>query len=372
MKPYFRALFAVIFSAFILSFELVSAEVLVYQPGPSQGKDIRVEMTFQNDNKVITPENDLLLQVGADPSKLHAFMIDMDLEGLPKVATKVLLTMVCVQLDESVPTTDYYIYLVYSDWDEQKIVGIPTIYNPPSSIPAPKGWTWINFNITNIYNSWQNGNLNPNGLLFWPKTWNNQLTQFISSDYSGAIYRPKLTITYTPPPLDLNFPLSGSFSTSKITGYDFGDPWEKETCIDGLHPLLHTGIDLKAYAGNSVYAAKAGVVKFAREDDEWGGYICIEHEENGSKFTTAYTHVTPMSTITAGKTVSEGQQIGRVASIATGPHLHFQVRNSAYHPAWSIRGRLPEVECYVLVGEKKVWEPAFPEHFVDPKTLSWH
>lgn len=316
------------------------ADTLTYQPGPSQGKDVRVEGKVVNGSNVFTAEDDMLLQVGTDPALLHGFLIDFDLKGLPKVASKVILSIVCVQTDESVPTTEYYIYSIADAWNEQSLTAMPKVYSPPTTAPAPTPWYWINFDITNIYNSRQAGTSSSKGLLFWAKTWNNQMNQFISSDYSDATYRPKLTVTFTPTitPPSLKMPLPGGKSwmvTTEIGSGDCASP--NSTPLPSHSGINHFSIDLAPRTtGNvpqsnvSVLAAAGGKIVTNTYSSDNGNYVVINHSGYSNEtqgYTTRYLHLASKSSLVVGSTVSQGQKIGVMGKTGTDAvHLHFGVR----------------------------------------------
>lgn len=97
-----------------------------------------------------------------------------------------------------------------------------------------------------------------------------------------------------------------------------------------LHPLTgkphsHTGIDIAAPGGTSVYAAQSGVVVVSGyAPSSYGEYVVISH---GSGKTTLYAHMQRGSRkVSAGQTVKKGQVLGRVGSTgsATGNHLHLE------------------------------------------------
>lgn len=106
-----------------------------------------------------------------------------------------------------------------------------------------------------------------------------------------------------------------------------------------FHPILkewryHSGIDIAANTGDKIVAADSGTVTLC---DVWGGYgncVMIDH---GNGYYTLYGHMSAFTT-SLGASVKKGEQIGKVGSTgwATGPHLHFELRNSS--------GALAEVE----------------------------
>jgi murein DD-endopeptidase MepM/ murein hydrolase activator NlpD len=91
----------------------------------------------------------------------------------------------------------------------------------------------------------------------------------------------------------------------------------------------HHGIDIGARRGTPVRAASGGTVKFSG----WGptGYglmIIIKHPGN---ITTVYAH-NSRNLVQKGSQVKRGQMIARIGKTgrATGPHLHFEVRNDTH------------------------------------------
>lgn len=105
-----------------------------------------------------------------------------------------------------------------------------------------------------------------------------------------------------------------------------------------VHPITgrttgHAGIDYGAPAGTPVNAAAAGKVTFAGVQGGYGKVIYIKHTGGQS---TVYGHLSRIG-VQVGQAVTQGQVIGAVGStgMATGPHLHFEVRvgNQPRNPA---------------------------------------
>lgn len=98
----------------------------------------------------------------------------------------------------------------------------------------------------------------------------------------------------------------------------------------------HQGIDLAAPKGTPIYAAAAGKViaagELAENNGRYGTSVIIE---TGSR-QTLYAHLNSVA-VKAGERVTAGQPIGAVGEtgFATGPHLHFEVRqdNRTIDPA---------------------------------------
>ena len=88
---------------------------------------------------------------------------------------------------------------------------------------------------------------------------------------------------------------------------------------------FHKGIDIAAPKGTPVYAASDGIVRRSEFNrNGYGNLIVVEHEKNIS---TYYGHLSAR-TAGIGQRVKKGQLIGKVGAtgLATGPHLHFEVR----------------------------------------------
>jgi len=96
-----------------------------------------------------------------------------------------------------------------------------------------------------------------------------------------------------------------------------------------VHPVFktrtkHTGVDIGAPKGTPVLAADAGEVLYTGWMRGYGQVIIIDH---GGDLTTVYAHLSSIECTEDAK-VNRGQEIGRVGStgVATGNHLHFEVR----------------------------------------------
>lgn len=100
----------------------------------------------------------------------------------------------------------------------------------------------------------------------------------------------------------------------------------------------HYGTDFGVGMGTSVKASKSGTVTIAAApcshnygkggncgcSGGYGNYVKINH---GDGTETLYAHLTSLS-VSAGQSVSQGQEIGKSGSTgwSTGPHLHFEIR----------------------------------------------
>lgn len=96
-----------------------------------------------------------------------------------------------------------------------------------------------------------------------------------------------------------------------------------------IHPVFktkitHTGLDIGAPKGTPVKAADAGEVLYTGWMRGYGQVVIIDH---GGDLTTVYAHLSKIDTAEDAK-VTRQTVIGRVGStgVATGNHLHFEVR----------------------------------------------
>jgi murein DD-endopeptidase MepM/ murein hydrolase activator NlpD len=96
------------------------------------------------------------------------------------------------------------------------------------------------------------------------------------------------------------------------------------------HPItrrrdFHTGIDIKAGRGTVINSSREGRVAYSGWMGGYGKVVVVEHTGGQS---TLYAHCSSLL-VKQGAKVSVGQNIARVGSTgrATGPHLHFEVRN---------------------------------------------
>ncbi|MDQ2789328.1 MAG: M23 family metallopeptidase [Actinomycetota bacterium] len=95
----------------------------------------------------------------------------------------------------------------------------------------------------------------------------------------------------------------------------------------GRWGAFHYGIDLANAIGTPILAAADGVVVESGPASGFGLWIRIRHSDG---FITVYGHIN-RSLVVAGQNVRAGQEIAEMGNRgnSTGPHLHFEVWNSA-------------------------------------------
>lgn len=130
----------------------------------------------------------------------------------------------------------------------------------------------------------------------------------------------------------LSWILAGSSTGAPLAGGQF--MWPANGPLTSgfgmrVHPIfgdtrMHTGIDIGASYGSSVFAAGAGSVVYTGTLGGYGNVVVIDH---GGGLGTTYNHLSAFS-VSEGSTVAAGDPVGAVGctGYCTGPHLHFEVR----------------------------------------------
>lgn len=107
--------------------------------------------------------------------------------------------------------------------------------------------------------------------------------------------------------------------------------WPVEGEISSLfgmrHGRRHDGLDISAKIGTPVYAAADGEVVYAKKMRGYGNLVLLKHADD---FFTVYAH-NSVNLVKLGAKVRKGQLVSRIGRTgrATGPHLHFEVREGA-------------------------------------------
>ncbi|WP_105969876.1 M23 family metallopeptidase [Streptomyces geranii] len=88
----------------------------------------------------------------------------------------------------------------------------------------------------------------------------------------------------------------------------------------------HTGVDFVVPTGTSLKAVGAGTVVSAGWGGAYGNQVVIKLADG---YYAQYAHLSQLS-VSAGQTVTEGQQVGFSGATGnvTGPHLHFEIRTT--------------------------------------------
>jgi len=100
------------------------------------------------------------------------------------------------------------------------------------------------------------------------------------------------------------------------------------------HPIngqyqFHGGVDIGGQNGDPIRAFAAGTVEYIGEDDSYGQYLQIDHENGVKSF---YAHCSKIL-VSKGQTVALGEKVAEIGSSgsATGPHLHLELKFNKMH-----------------------------------------
>lgn len=117
-------------------------------------------------------------------------------------------------------------------------------------------------------------------------------------------------------------PGSMSWPTDGLVTSGFG--WRTHPILN--RRIFHNGLDLGSPTGTPIRAGAEGRVILAQSWSGFGNTVVIQH---GGDVTSIYGHMSRFNT-SVGRSVDEGQVIGYVgcSGLCTGPHLHFEVRES--------------------------------------------
>ncbi len=118
-------------------------------------------------------------------------------------------------------------------------------------------------------------------------------------------------------------------SSVKTDRYRFA--WPIQGDISSLFGMRrgrrHDGLDIRSRPGTPVGAAADGEVVFSKRMRGYGNLILVKHKND---FFTVYAH-NSVNLAKVGAKVKKGQIIAKVGRTgrASGPHLHFEVREGA-------------------------------------------
>ena len=134
---------------------------------------------------------------------------------------------------------------------------------------------------------------------------------------SGSSVKKSSEPTYSAPAPKAS---SGDFIKPSAGYYTsgYGPRWGKS----------HGGIDIATSGTVPIVASASGVVSRAYKSSSYGNVVFITHYIDGKQYTTVYAHMRDNSvTVSAGQSVSQGQQIGLMGNTgrSTGQHLHFEL-----------------------------------------------
>ncbi|WLW50673.1 M23 family metallopeptidase [Streptomyces sp. YU58] len=117
---------------------------------------------------------------------------------------------------------------------------------------------------------------------------------------------------------------SSSGFTVPVAGASVGTPYRMSGSM--WSSGYHTGVDFVVPTGTSLKAVGAGTVVSAGWGGAYGNQVVIRLTDGHY---AQYAHLSSLS-VSAGQTVTEGQQVGLSGATGnvTGPHLHFEIRTT--------------------------------------------
>jgi murein DD-endopeptidase MepM/ murein hydrolase activator NlpD len=133
---------------------------------------------------------------------------------------------------------------------------------------------------------------------------------------------------YAPKKLNVNVPVSTNGMRWPVDEVKISSPFGARSLWGTYN--FHTGLDFDPAYGTPIYAVADGIVSLVENPGPTCGVaVFIEHNVDGTKFTSVYCHMVIGSpTVTAGETVKKGDFVGNIGltGITTGPHLHLEIR----------------------------------------------
>ena len=146
-----------------------------------------------------------------------------------------------------------------------------------------------------------------------------------TADYTSYVSEYSVTNINFTPNEKVSVPLGSGYHYSGSAQADFG--WR-------IHPIkntlkFHTGIDIGAPGGTSIYSVANGVVVNTGYNSGYGNYVIVYHGEiSGAHYFITYNHMLESASVSVGQTVTSSTVLGKVGStgLSTGNHLHFEIR----------------------------------------------
>ncbi|MCD7443322.1 LysM peptidoglycan-binding domain-containing M23 family metallopeptidase [Streptomyces lincolnensis] len=146
------------------------------------------------------------------------------------------------------------------------------------------------------------------------------------SDSSASSAKPKASSSQGSTATTQNAGATSSSSgfTVPVAGASVGTPYRMSGSM--WSSGYHTGVDFVVPTGTSLKAVGAGTVVSAGWGGAYGNQVVIRLADGHY---AQYAHLSSLS-VSAGQTVTEGQQVGLSGATGnvTGPHLHFEIRTT--------------------------------------------
>jgi hypothetical protein len=176
---------------------------IIYQPGPTEGKDAYVGHPNYGEPAVNVGSE---IYIGAWNSGAHYArgLIEFDVSSLPNTAISVKLQLYgiprgLVDTPQSPIQGDVSLYQVTSPWDEMTVTWntLPSFNGTAIDTETPDTERWYEWDITALYNAWKSGASTNYGLIMIENMEETYKSGIIckSSDYGDQSLRPRLLIT---------------------------------------------------------------------------------------------------------------------------------------------------------------------------------
>jgi VCBS repeat-containing protein len=215
---------------------------VILQPGPADGVDI----SFTNGR---VPD-----QTGVDDDFLRAnggaeFALRFDLSGLPATATHADIEVFLSATASSNGTTaDLVIDVPASAWNESSTFADLGDLRFHTAISSPVVGEWISIDVTTLYNQWQSGELENNGIVIGDVEFGSRRLTFYSSDYSdNPSLRPRLAVY-------------GREAEATVTGTFLATLSEDDAAVYGDLAIAGAGAPPPTFAGAEASGALGDIV----------------------------------------------------------------------------------------------------------------
>jgi murein DD-endopeptidase MepM/ murein hydrolase activator NlpD len=169
-----------------------------------------------------------------------------------------------------------------------------------------------------------------------------ELSRHLAGQRGGLSTMIEKALTHEKPePTSESAPIGLPRLEGRVTS-EFG--WRRDP-ITG-EARFHRGLDLAAAYGEEVPVAAPGTVVFSGTQNGYGKVVIVQHPGGAE---TRYAHLSQLD-VKVGEGLKAGDIVGRVGQTgrATGPHLHFEVREGgqAVDPAKrdAIKGSSTDVD----------------------------
>lgn len=227
-----------------------AASALILQPGPLDAVDV----TFTNRSSPggAAIDDEFLFAQGDSVSVLR-----FDLSEMPSTAAYAAIE---VFLSDAAPssggTSDLVVDIPLVQWRPGRVFGDLEGLLFYTAISSPTVGEWVSIEITSLYNQWQSGKLENNGIVLGDGETSSKRQTFLSSAYAhNPLLRPRLIVYGA----DVEATVSGAFHATMS---------EDEGTVSGSISIAGFGAQIPNFAGSQATGALGRVV-VDDEGKEW-------------------------------------------------------------------------------------------------------